>query len=601
MSDEGKQKPGVAPSDEGGAAGGPGEADKAAKKPPPPPGGGGPGVPRASAAAALVGKAAGDAPPPPPKVEPVPAPVSAPPQPHRPPMPTLGEPAPAPKKGTLRPPGAVPPPPRRIPPTPAPPVIVDGDKPPAADAPPAEGRARVSTEPSPDAPAPPGAPTAKVEIQSPPEAKTNPVASDEPVEAPDATPLPSFDLESAAHHAPPPPPMAAAPVQPEPPQPKQAQSSSALVIVIGGVVVLLLLVVVVLLVVRDRSAPEPVAVTPAKATAGGKTPAAKEKSCTIAKAAQKLSAKANIRVQPHVTISEGSSRAAVGFAETRTSAIGMTIDPVTLDVDQPFRQRGGRKIIGVVPSTAGGKLSFVVDRDSGALNPTRSVDVDPLFAVGRNAQGLARVVSAEAPEILWEIPKTSKITVPSVATVPGFGHVVAVRVGGQSGKVHVGWLGMDGVRSSDLVPLDVSGFVGTPSVSASANGILVGFAHRANADSPWGITLATAEPGKQPSETKRFSIPPGGPGTAAISPIATALPDDQWLLQWTEGTSGNNRIRAQTLGKDLAPVAGAVNLSPPDANAGKGVVWARDKNAITLFFVKTATGHELWGVALKCL
>ena len=86
----------------------------------------------------------------------------------------------------------------------------------------------------------------------------------------------------------------------------------------------------------------------------------------------------------------------------------------------------------------------------------------------------------------------------------------------------------------------------------------------------------------------------------SISPIAAGLPDGRWLVQWTEGASGNRRVRAQVLGANLEPVSDAMNLSQETVNAGGGALWAAGQTLVSLFLIRNGAGHELWGASLQC-
>jgi len=202
--------------------------------------------------------------------------------------------------------------------------------------------------------------------------------------------------------------------------------------------------------------------------------------------------------------------------------------------------------------------------------------------------------------VLWPGGTGQRMTEIRLATTPSGDHAVAFRRGGQSGQVLVGWLGPDGARKSALSPVQGDQFLGTPMVAANKRSILVAFASRDSRQDHWGVRLAQAPNGKLPANSQSFAIPPGGPGIEAISPSAAGLGDDRWLLQWTEGSSGDHAVRVQMLGADLQPIGDAITVSPKEANAGQGVVWVRGGKALSLFLVSKGRRLELWGAALKC-
>lgn len=143
-------------------------------------------------------------------------------------------------------------------------------------------------------------------------------------------------------------------------------------------------------------------------------------------------------------------------------------------------------------------------------------------------------------------------------------------------------------------------FLGTPSVSTSKSGALITVATRSSADAFWGITLASAALHQPPKSSKHFTPPPGGPGGEAISPAASALGQERWVLMWTEGPRGKHQVRAQTLDSDLISAGPALQLSAEGDDAGQGTVIASGDRALAVFFVRTSAGAELWGTGLSC-
>jgi hypothetical protein len=86
----------------------------------------------------------------------------------------------------------------------------------------------------------------------------------------------------------------------------------------------------------------------------------------------------------------------------------------------------------------------------------------------------------------------------------------------------------------------------------------------------------------------------------AISPSASGIPGGRWLLQWTEGATGNRQVRAQALGANLLPAGSAVTLSPTELNAGQGAVLDLGGRALVVFMVIADANRELWGASVTC-
>jgi hypothetical protein len=552
-----------------------------------------------------------------------------PPPPARPPVPTLIEMAPNPVAGTLRPPAAVPPPPRAVP-------TLRGIEPPAEPvAPPVQPAAPVAVK----APATPVAATLTTTPLAPTATATplptivisdKPPPADPPVDAapaafipepPNPTP-PPWDAEiprvptdkglgpeagRATSSTPPP-----SSVFPRPRRP----NASVLTIGLSAAAAILIVTVVVLLVTRTpeeeaatAAAPEETAAPSATPSAAVSPPPPKPKPqtkpeaapCTLGMNPKRIFERIVQGVPPYTSRVPSSPRIALGLATTSTHAAGVTLDPATLDVARTFNQVGTTPIVGVVPVIAPGRLSFAVDRENAPLKFARTIDARPPFSVGMVDEGFARQSGKDKPEVVWPGDGAEKITEIRVASVEAIGHAVTFRRGGQSGKVLAGWLMPDGVKKSELVPLETTDpFVGTPSVAANDSAIVVSYATRASADGKWQVELAAAPHGELPSKPRRLAIPAGGPGGEAISPAAVGLTKGRWFVQWTEGTSGQRQVRGQALDRDLSPIGEAVTLSPPAQNSGQGTLFMQGDQVIALFLVSTGKAHELWGASLSC-
>jgi hypothetical protein len=141
---------------------------------------------------------------------------------------------------------------------------------------------------------------------------------------------------------------------------------------------------------------------------------------------------------------------------------------------------------------------------------------------------------------------------------------------------------------------------GTPSVATNGTHVLVTFANRESQEEPWQVVAARARVGQLPTNAKPLGSSTRDPAAAAIAPVAAGLPDGSWLVQWTEGSGGSYRVRAQAFAADLEPVGEPLAVSPPNANAGQGVVWVGDEAALSLFVVTGDQGKELWGTPIAC-
>jgi hypothetical protein len=327
--------------------------------------------------------------------------------------------------------------------------------------------------------------------------------------------------------------------------------------------------------------------------------------CTLAAPARRLEEAAYASV-PLLTAKGTDGKALVGFAATKERAVGLAIDPTTLEVTQAFDQTvSDSTTLGVVPLVHGDPVAFAVDRGDKAFAFSRTVDAAQRFSLGVTQDGFARRVGADVTQVWPGKSDNPTITTPRVSDVNGIGHAVAFRHGGQEGKVLVGWLEDDGSKRSELkaVGADMA-VVGTPSVASNEHTTLVSFAAKKTPEEAFHAELSTAENGALPEHAIAFVVPEGGPGGEVISPSAEGLSQGRFLLQWTEGSAGNRAVRVQVLSvtaeRTLVPVGDAITLSNRDQNAGQGALWVDGEHALALYLVKNEASHELWGAALRC-
>jgi hypothetical protein len=504
---------------------------------------------------------------------------------RRAPMPTLVEGPAYPATATLRPPGAVPPPPRPVPMRGSAPEL----RPP-----------RAAQTPLP----PPIGGRRAAEIEELPAEDVKSAVAHEPPTVPLATPgrielhdkpeilLPAQGDAGGAELP------AMPPLRPWRADRRFARPAFWLLLGAGTFGIVAMITVAILIAVRGKKSVPPIA-TGAPATAAP-SPEALARPCTLASKATKLAPSIHHAIPPYVA-ADSDGNPVVGFAASPNDAVGLAIDLDTLETSRKLTETSQEPITGVVPLTAGGKLSFAIDRESKGLRYARTVDGKPPITIGIADDGFASLVGGGVPRTAWPGGEARAITEPRVAVVDDQGFAVTFRRGGQTGAVVVGWLGSDGSRKTDLAAVKTSRkLIGTPTIGANDREILVAFSARTSANAYWGLQIATSDHGAIPARAHPFSIPPGGLGAEAISPAVAGLAGGRWLLQWTEGSTGTRQVRLQTMGSDLIPIGDPLTVSPEQVNAGQGIVWVRDDRALSLFLVKVTAGHELWGAALKC-
>jgi hypothetical protein len=319
--------------------------------------------------------------------------------------------------------------------------------------------------------------------------------------------------------------------------------------------------------------------------------------CTLALPAARIFANVERSVPPYAAKLPNENQLALGLAATKTKGVGLRLSPDTLDVSQVFEEEGKDAVRGVVPLTHSGSLAFFVDRDDSALRSAHTVDEIPPFTLGVSDAGFSRVVAGSS-SLVWPLEASVKITEPRSAPLADFGYGVTFRRGGQSGSVLLGFVASDGAKKSELGEIpNAPKLLGTPVIAGSSAGALVAFAGRDAPDAPWQLFVSLTKPGAAPSPARALIT---GSGGGAISPTLSALAADRWLVQWTEGSSGQYQVRVQSFSADLSPVGLGVLVSPKGANAGQGSLSSIPGTVASLFILTTAGHDELWGATLAC-
>ena len=319
--------------------------------------------------------------------------------------------------------------------------------------------------------------------------------------------------------------------------------------------------------------------------------------CKLALPAARVSGAVERGVPPSISQIANEGALALGIAASKTRGIGLRVDPSTLDVLPVFEEDSKDAARSVVPLTRSGSLNFFVDRDDNALRSAHTVDEVPPFTLGVNDAGFSRV-NAGTTSLVWPIEADAKITEPRSASLGGFGYGIAFRRGGQSGTVLLGFIASDGSKKSELSAIpETPKFVGTPVIAGSSAGALVAFAGRETPDGAWRLFVSLTKPGAAPSAARAL-VSAAGAGT--ISPTLAALGSDRWLVQWTEGISGQYHVHVQSFAADLSPIGQSVLVSPKGANAGQGALATFAGGAATFFILTTAGHDELWGATLSC-
>jgi hypothetical protein len=202
-------------------------------------------------------------------------------------------------------------------------------------------------------------------------------------------------------------------------------------------------------------------------------------------------------------------------------------------------------------------------------------------------------------EPLWSIDASEEISRARVAQSDER-FAVALRRGGRTGKLVVGWFDQKPEQHSVLHDLPLSGAeVGLPSLALDGRRAAIAAAVRGQSSEPWRIGLATSEWHGPTVRIPAIELTTR-PDADTFAPSIISLGDSRWLLQWTEGQQGQRSVRALTLDAAFKPVGNPIQVSDPATNAGGGQIIPVDQGLLSLFLVQQTKTYDLWVTPLAC-
>jgi hypothetical protein len=349
---------------------------------------------------------------------------------------------------------------------------------------------------------------------------------------------------------------------------------------------------------RSTASPSPAA-SALPAAALKQAPAPVSVGCRLLHPAARLAPDFYRRVVPAFALAPDGKRVAVGFAESKSKAVGVLVDPETLASEISFNEATKAPVSAVVPRFDAEKAAFTVDSDRTVLRGTRSIPGGKL-SIALSGADLVDASGAE-PRLLFKDAAPGKATDPRVTSSAG-SHLVSFRRGGLSGDVAYAFLSADGKPAGDVHALrsPESAMSGTPDAALDGQRLLLGFAGRASNDQPWQVFLASGRKDDPTPPITRFKTPAGGLGGGSIAPAVAALPGGRWALSWTEGKAPQYEVRLQALEADLTPRGEPLLASPKGANAGQASLFAMGSTLFSVFVQSTAGHDELWAATFRC-
>ena len=305
-----------------------------------------------------------------------------------------------------------------------------------------------------------------------------------------------------------------------------------------------------------------------------------------------------------IELAQSGGRLAVGYAQSMTEPRGMLVNLETGESEQVHTPDAEESDVSrVVPVVQGGEVVFAtsLDQDGGVRSAVHVGATSP-FVVGFTGTHMVKLPERGAESLdLWSLDPPNKSADALQASVVGdAGVAVAYRYDGQ---VYFGALELGG---SVVHPAGViagsGGKVGKPSVANNGEEVSVVFADKPPAaDARIELRWARGKFGEPLRDALVVELPPGGPGGDAIAPAIAALPNQRWLLMWTEGRRpGPYTLRAQTYDRRYRPIGEALRVSPETGSFGQGSVGVVGEDAAVLFLLATSQGYEIWGTVLQC-
>jgi hypothetical protein len=332
--------------------------------------------------------------------------------------------------------------------------------------------------------------------------------------------------------------------------------------------------------------------------------AAAATACHATGAPARRAEKASKDVPLELLVTSSGERVRLGFATSANAAQGVSVDLASLQVTPEFAKPPRDRLRAVIPFGEDAP-EFVAQLEGHAdkLKAWRTISVDPTTVIGWSGSALAVADKANrASTQLWALEGADPIDVIRAAHTSDHGHAIVFR---RHGAIHAGMIGSDRAAVGELTRIAGAGAppgspIGTPTIAVNGQSVAVAFADRASSDEPWSLRIGSAPLGSFPSTTTQFTVPPGGPGGAALAPALSGLPDGRWFLVWTEGSGGAHDVRGVTLGADLAPVGAALTVSREGSNAGQGAVALRAGRGLVAYLALTEEGYEVWGTSVDC-
>lgn len=318
--------------------------------------------------------------------------------------------------------------------------------------------------------------------------------------------------------------------------------------------------------------------------------------CEVAQGPTRIAEWAHPKIRPVLAELPDSQELAMGYAQTSRFAVGVRVNPSTLEVEKTFSDYNKSPLLSVVPMIMDTPLTFRPSRAASTLQSAIAIDATTPFAFGLSQNGLAiRRDTDLVDEVLWSTDWET-INVPSTVRVDAQTHAVAFRAGGERGSLLVGKISEQGKPLGKLVDVPAPDErVGIPSITAGEQALLLAFSS-GDARLKENLYVARSSKTELPVEPQLVLTLDSG----ASAPQLVELSAGGYLLQYTEGKRGEQRVVARVLQPNLQLHGSALVLSKPEQDGHQGVLYERGNDVFGFYMARVAQNHELWATHVRC-
>jgi hypothetical protein len=287
--------------------------------------------------------------------------------------------------------------------------------------------------------------------------------------------------------------------------------------------------------------------------------------------------------------------------------MAVEVDPTSLTVSQTGRGRAADVLRRVVPDASGGGFAALAetDRKGDPIQGRRVVPGPWPVDIGVAESSIVWAPHGkDAYTKLW--PLDGDGPVEALRGVPvelkgEKGFAIAFR---RAGAIWMGTALGDAELATKGPLFRVMGMgptVGSPTLAAAGDAILIAWADRTSASDPWGLRWTKLTPGEAPHDAISFHLPAGGLGENAMSPSLVAVGGGRFLFTWTEGPVSGHHVRAQTLGMDGAAMGDAFTVSAEGVNAGQAQAAVMpDGHGVIAFLAQQGKTYEVVATPIEC-